>query len=239
MGMLYNVYCDETCHLENDGSNSMVLGAVWCPQTKLRKINSEIRAIKKRNHVSELMEMKWTKISPAKVGMYEELVNYFFDNDELCFRGLIIPNKEKLNHEKYHQTHDTWYYKIYFDMLKAIWVPTDSYEIYIDIKDTHSSEKVKKLNEVCCNSIYDFSHKIIQRLQPIQSYESQIMQIVDVIIGAICRENRVFDEKFVESPAKHDIINLIKKKSGYTLKKTTLLREKKFNLLVWEARDIA
>lgn len=24
--MLYNVYCDETCHLEHDGINDMVIG---------------------------------------------------------------------------------------------------------------------------------------------------------------------------------------------------------------------
>lgn len=35
--MLYNVYCDETCHLENDGINVMVLGAVWCPQSRLKE----------------------------------------------------------------------------------------------------------------------------------------------------------------------------------------------------------
>lgn len=75
--MLYNVYCDETCHLEHDNSNVMVLGAVWCPQPKLNEINERIRQIKKRNNVSETMEMKWTKISPAKVVLYKDLDNYF------------------------------------------------------------------------------------------------------------------------------------------------------------------
>ena len=110
--MLYNVYCDETCHLEHDNSNVMVLGAVWCSQLKLKEINERIRQIKKRNNVSETMEMKWTKISPAKVDLYKDLVNYFFDDDDLHFRGIIIPDKTKLNHEHYHQTHDTWYYKM-------------------------------------------------------------------------------------------------------------------------------
>lgn len=39
------------------------------------------------------MEMKWTKISPAKVDLYKDLVNYFFDDDDLHFRGVIIPDK--------------------------------------------------------------------------------------------------------------------------------------------------
>ena len=32
--MVYNFYCDETCHLENDKINDMVIGTVWCPQKK-------------------------------------------------------------------------------------------------------------------------------------------------------------------------------------------------------------
>ena len=72
--MLYNVYCDETCHLENDGINVMVLGAVWCPQRKLKEINQRIKEIKVRNNVSPTMELKWTKISPGKLDLYKDLV---------------------------------------------------------------------------------------------------------------------------------------------------------------------
>lgn len=35
MSTVYNLYCDESCHLENDGQKAMVLGAVWCPDDKL------------------------------------------------------------------------------------------------------------------------------------------------------------------------------------------------------------
>lgn len=235
--MLYNVYCDETCHLEHDGINVMVLGAVWCPQENLKEINQRIRAIKERNGVSTSMEMKWTKISPAKVGMYEDLINYFFDDDSLRFRALIIPDKGKLNHDKFNQTHDTWYYKMYFDMLKVILSPKDRYEVYIDIKDSNSYQKTQKLSEICSNSMYDFSKRVIQRFQPIRSDEVQIMQLVDVLIGAVGYENRIFPEGFIKSIAKEKIVELIKKRSGYSLKRTTLLREEKCNLFVWDARD--
>lgn len=235
--MLYNVYCDETCHLENDGINDMVLGAVWCPQKKLKKINLRIKEIKARNGISQTTELKWTKISPAKIDVYKDVVNYFFDDDDLHFRAIIIPDKAKLHHEIFHQTHDQWYYKMYFDMLKVILAPSDSYEIYIDMKDTNSYKRAKKLEEVCSNSMYDFSQRIIKRLQPIRSEEVQIMQLVDLLIGAIGYENRAFPNGFQESNAKNEIIELIKKRSGYTLQKTTLLREDKLNILRWDARD--
>ena len=235
--MLYNVYCDETCHLEHDGINVMVLGAIWCPQDKLKEINRRIRQIKERNSVSPTMELKWTKISPSKLSLYQDLVNYYFDDDDLHFRAVIIPDKSKLNHERFHQTHDDWYYKMYFDMLKVIFNPSDNYEVYIDIKDTNSYRKAQKLREVCCNSLYDFSHKVIKRIQPIRSEEMHIMQIVDILVGAVGYANRRFSENFQKSPAKQEIIRLIKDRSGYAMTRTTLLREEKLNLLSWDARD--
>jgi len=234
--MLYNVYCDETCHLENDGINVMVLGAVWCPQRKLKEINQRIKEIKVRNNVSPTMELKWTKISPGKLDLYKDLVNYYFYDDDLHFRALIIPDKSKLDHQRFNQTHDEWYYKMYFDMLKVIFHPTDRFEVYIDIKDSNSYHKAQKLREVCSNSMYDFSQSIIQRLQPIRSEEVQIMQLTDILIGAIAYENRSFPDGFQKSSAKQEIIGLIKKRSGYTMKKTTLLREDKLNLFRWDAR---
>lgn len=108
----------------------------------------------------------------------------------------------------------------------------------IDIKDTNSDRKARELKDICCHSMYDFSQKVIRRLQPIRSDEVQIMQMVDVIIGAIGYENRIFPEGFARSSAKQEIIDLIKERSGYTLKKTTLLREEKINLLSWEAGGI-
>ncbi len=170
--------------------------------------------------------------------LYCDMVDYFFDDDDLHFRGVIIPDKSKLKHERFHQTHDDWYYKMYFDMLKVIFNPGDQYEVYIDIKDNHSNRKAQKLREVCCNSIYDFSRGVVSRLQPIRSEEVEMMQLVDILIGAIGNENRVFPDGFERSLAKLAIIDRIKKRSNYTMKKTTLLREEKLNLLVWDAGNI-
>lgn len=235
--MIFNIYSDESCHLENDDIDVMVLGCIWCPQTKLKDINQRIRDIKKRNSISEVLELKWTKVSPAKLEVYLDLLNYFFDDDDLHFRGILIQDKRKLNHQSFNQTHDLWYYKMYFEMLKVILSPEHNYEIYIDIKDTNSYSRAQKLKEVCSNSMYDFSQSIITRIQPIRSEEVQLMQIVDILIGAIAYLNRTFPENHIRSEAKLRIIDLIKRRSKYSLNKTTLYREEKLNLLVWSARE--
>ena len=215
----------------------MVLGSIWCPQEKIKEINSRIKEIKNKNSISKTTELKWTKISPSGLEAYEDLINYFFDDDDLHFRALVIPDKGKLNHTRFNQTHDEWYYKMYFDMLKVIFNPYDNYEVYIDIKDNQSYTKSQQLREVCCNSMYDFSRKVIKRLQPVRSDEIGLMQIVDLLVGAVGYENRIFPDNFSKSTAKQKLINLIKKRSRYTMTKTTLLREDKFNLFFWDARD--
>lgn len=236
MNILYNIYCDESCHLENDGINDMVLGAVWCPQAKFKEISERIKEIKAKYQVLPTSELKWTKIGPVKKELYRELMNYFFDCADLHFRCLIVPDKQQLDHVRFNQTHEDWYYKMYFDMLKVIFDPKDRYEVYIDIKDTNSHKKAEKLREVCSNNMYDFSGRIIRRIQPIRSNEVQIMQIVDILIGAVCYENRVFPEGFTKSKTKMELIDLIKERSGYRLKKSTLYKEDKFNIFVWDVR---
>ena len=234
---LYNIYCDESCHLEHDGINDMVLGAVWCQQEKLKEVTQRIKQIKLRNGVAANAEMKWTKISPAKVQLYADLVNYFFDDDDLHFRALVIPDKSKLDHNRFRQDHNTWYYKMYFDMLKVILSPKDRFEIYVDIKDTHSYWQTQKLKEVCSHSLYDFSERVIKIMQPVRSEEIQIMQIVDILIGAVAFRNRSFSDGIERSKAKQHIIDLIVERSGYSLQRSTLLKEEKCNIFIWDARE--
>lgn len=235
MLLKYNLYCDESCHLQNDNSNAMGLGAVWCDKSQVHEINSRIREIKLRHGVKPDVEVKWSKVGPIKRDLYFDLVDYFFDNDDLHFRGLIIPNKSMLDHDKYHQTHDEWYYKMYYEMLRVIFSPQNYYNVYIDIKDSHSNERAKKLHEVCCNDIFDFSHSIIRKVQPIRSEEIQIMQITDILLGALTYANRTFQNDEPRSQTKIDLIERIRERTNYSLNKTTLLREDKFNILIWRA----
>ena len=171
MSIEYSVYCDESCHLENDGQPVMVLGAVWCPTSKREEVFKRIREIKKKNNISDKIEMKWTKVSNSKLSAYVDLVDYFFDDDDLHFRTLIVPDKGSLRHADFGQTHNDWYYKMYFDMLKSIISNEAIYNIYIDIKDSVGGEKIKRLEKVLSNDKYDFNRRIIKKMQLVKQME--------------------------------------------------------------------
>jgi hypothetical protein len=235
MSQVFNVYCDESCHLENDRQNAMVLGAIWCPLEKTHEIAVRLREIKKKHHMPASFEVKWTKVSSSKKELYLDLIDYFFDDDDLHFRGLIIPDKSKLRHDDFpEQNHDTWYYKMYFDMLKVILRPDAQYRIYLDIKDTRGGEKIKKLHDVLCNNIYDFSRQVIERLQLVHSHEIEQLQLADLMIGAIGYLNRGLQG----NAGKEAIIQRMQKRSKYTLTKTTLLKEEKLNIFCWRATEV-
>ena len=188
---IYNIYCDESCHLEGDGQRAMVLGAIWCPLEKTREIAIRISEIKHRHGLSPTTEIKWVKASPARIQLYVDLMDYFFDDDDLRFRAVIIPDKTQLNHQAFQgQDHDTWYYKMYFTMLKTLLRPSDSYRIYMDIKDTRGAEKVRRLEDVLRNNAYDFSREMVQRVQLVRSHEIGQLQLADLLIGAVSYVNR-------------------------------------------------
>lgn len=235
MSDTFNVYCDESCHLENDHQKAMVLGAVWCPLDKTREIAVRLREIKQKHGLSPRFEVKWTKVSPAKTVLYLDLIDYFFDDDDLHFRALIVPDKSKLRHDSIPgQDHDIWYYKMYFDMLKVILCPDARYRVYLDIKDTRGAEKIRKLHQVLCNNMYDFSQEIIERVQLVHSHEIEQLQLADLLIGAISYLHR----ERSGNVGKEALIHRIRQRSGYSLTKTTLLREEKINLFRWEAREV-
>lgn len=233
MGIIYNIYCDESCHLEYDQHKVMVLGALWCPSEKKDEAFERIREFKVKHGLPKEFEIKWTKVSSSKIRLYLDLIDYFFDDVDLHFRCLVVPDKSKLDHARYEQTHDTWYYKMYFDMLKVILSPKDQYRIYLDIKDTRSATKVAKLHEVLSNNMYDFQSKIIERVQNVHSHEIELLQLADLIIGAISYVNRGLEC----NSAKLALVERIRKRSGYTLTKSTLLKENKLNIFIWQASE--
>ena len=236
-----NIYCDESCHLQNDKEKVMVLGAVHCPAAKKDEIFLRLDELKRKYHLipkfnknpkenRAYYEIKWNKVSKTLLPFYKDVIDYFFTDDDLSFRVLVVSDKSKLDYEKFDHSHDTFYYKMYFSMLKTILQPEYSHNIYIDVKDTQSRERVQKLEDVLRNSKYDFDKKIIKKIQQVRSHEVELIQLADLLIGAVAYVNRALNT----SEAKNELIDLIRKRSRYSLKQSTLVGERKFNIFIWE-----
>jgi len=218
MSKIYNLYCDESCHLENDGKKYMLLGYVSCPYPQIKEHSENIKKIKQKFNF--FGEMKWSKISNSNISFYSEIIDYFFDK-HLNFRALIV-NKTTINKERFSDSFDDFYYKMYWQLIIHKIDTLNRYNIYLDIKDSLSATKVHKLKQ-----ILNMNLQVIDRLQNIRSHESLLLQMCDVILGAISYN---LNQENKNRSAKIELIDRIKKKTKHDLLTSTEKSMDKFNL---------
>ena len=118
-------------------------------------------------------------------------------------------------------------------MLKYIIVPGNSYNIYPDIKDTNSYYYHQVMLNYLRIKMADYNKKTIRKVQPIRSYEAPILQINDILIGALSYYYRNLSNNSV----KLNIISEIKKLYQNDLNTTSYCSNTKFNIFMWRSRN--
>lgn len=228
-----HIYCDESCHLEHDHQSAMVLGAVSCPATMRLRIGRSIKALKQRHGISTYREIKWSQVSPSTLAFYRDLIALFFDEPVLGFRGVVVPDKKALDHGRFSQSHDDFYYKMWWLLLTRMIDDQHVFRIFVDIKDGHSNTKLKKVHEVLCTAHYDFNNQRIESIEAVRSHDVLLVQMADVLAGALSHHFRGIQG----SEAKGSLIQLIKERSGLKLDRSTPPGARKFNLFLWRAQE--
>lgn len=177
----------------------------------------ELREIKEKHHFYG--EIKWSNVSNSQHKFYNEIVDYFFGSN-LAFRAIVI-DKQHIQNQLFNQDFDTFYYKMYYQLLNHRLDMLSAYNVYLDIKDALSGKKVKKLKE-----ILQTKYGVIRNLQNIHSKESIFLQLADLLIGAINYNLR----GELKVKAKVDLIHKIQSYSKQPLTQSTYYSEEKLNL---------
>jgi len=218
----YNIYCDESTHLQNDGKPYMLISYISCAYNQLKQHKEHIKMLKKQHFFQG--EIKWSNVSKSKYPFYTELIEYFFATD-LTFRAVIVKKKE-IDETREGFTYDDFYFKMYYQLLYHKLNAENAYNIYLDIKDTRSQGKLRRLSDILENT------HAVRNIQFIKSYESTLMQLTDLIMGAInyhlSKENKVI--------AKKKIIEKIQSHSKLSLVRSTPKDAEKFNLFFIELK---
>ena len=222
MNKTFNIYCDESCHLENDHKAFMFLGSISSAHNQVRFHTEQINELKKKHNF--FAEIKWTKVSQSKFLFYSELIDYFFATD-LKFRAVGV-EKKKINNTVFGQAYDDFYYKMYYQLLNHKIDSQYTYNVYLDIKDTLSTCKVRRLRE-----ILNIKYGVFRNVQNIRSNESALMQFADFLMGAISYYKNNSEK---QNTAKVQLTERIINKSGCKLDRTNY--SKKLNLFFIELK---
>ena len=215
MKKTFNLYCDESTHLEHDGMPFMLIGYIGAPYNQIKHHKQAIRNLKKEHHFKG--EIKWSNVSNAQYPFYNDIIKYFFETD-LFFRVIVV-DKSKIDNVIPGLAYDDFYFKMYYQLLHHKLSMEDNYRIFIDLKDNRSHKKVQKLKIILANN------SSIQMLQTIHSYESTLLQLTDLIMGAINYKLRGLNQVI----AKNKLIEKIEQNCTGSLDKSTSLNENKFN----------
>ena len=217
----FNIYCDESTHLEHDGHPYMLYGYISIASNQIKICKEQIKAIKAKHGYKG--EFKWTNIHDKTFEMYKELVEYFFMTDMKC-RAVIV-DKSQIDETRPEYTFNDFYFRMYFQLLHHEIDLENMYNIYFDIKDTCSQGKLRKLKEILR------WNASIKNFQFIRSHESFFLQLADVLMGAINynlrKERGEIEGKVI---AKQKIVEHINNHTNISLKRTSPLSAKKFNL---------
>ena len=215
--MDYTIYCDESRHTGGAGCDYAVIGGLWV-QTPLKEtINKEIKEIKKSNNINS--ELKWSKVSSSKIDGYKNLLNYFWENESIKYRAIIV-NQKKADYNTFHNgDKELGFYKFYYEMLEKWLFSKCSYNILLDYKNNSNQARLPVLREVLTN--FGEPRKIeIRNLTSIDSQQSNLAQLCDILTGAVSA-----DANSIQSGSPKS--NLIKHMS--TLRKISPLSERSFS----------
>ena len=199
----------------------MLLSYISIAYPQIRLAKEEIKAIKRKFNYTE--ELKWTNVHSATYKVYAELVDWFFMND-LEFRAVVV-DKSQIDEKRADYSFNDFYFRMYFQLLHTKVDFQNRYNVFLDIKDTCSGEKLEKMKKIMS---YNSS---IGTLQFIPSRESVFIQLADVLMGAINYNLRIQKGDVKGNViAKLKLIEKIKRHSNISLNTTTPLSRNKFNL---------
>ena len=108
------------------------------------------------------------------------------------------------------------------------------YHVYVDIKDTKGSEKIDKLRDVLNNVVGYFYEETVKNIQLLRSDQVQLLQLADLLIGAVCYSNRGLNS----NQAKTQLIQHIEEVGGRSLKITSPKNESKINIFKWLPKEV-
>jgi hypothetical protein len=220
------VYCDESYpdlfSSQKPKVQYLIIGGLWLRKSDRANYKTEIHNLRNTHKIGG--EFKWAKVSPSKIGFYKDIITWFCDKgSNLRFRCIAVDHSQ-VDLIKFHESdQELGFYKFYYQMLKHWIHDFNSYSIFCDCKSIRKADRLHVLSR--CLSYTNLSAEIAN-IQSIQSSESVLLQVADLLVGiASARMNKTLRATGVKAEIVVHLENLLGRKI-----ESTALAEKKFNI---------
>lgn len=179
---MIHIYADESC---KDTHKYLVLGGICVELDNLIPTLALLKQVRDKHKTYG--EVKWQKVSKAKLFFYKEFVDVFFNLakvDNLHFHSLVVDTST------FKQTnHELGFNKLIFQLLlHKFGRKYGSSRLYAHLDDRttrYSPDDMRPMLNACLRRDWKYTNNPFKRLTFIDSKDSDIMQLNDLLIGAI------------------------------------------------------
>ena len=253
----FRVYSDES---RQKCERFLLLSALWIGEDNIEETENEIKILRHQNgyinsdgkHIDFLGEFKWTKVSNKYLPIYEKLIDLFFnwiENDLARYCCMLVDtqseavnaysNIKKEGYFKllyqlyYHNSKDPGIYKIFPDSIKN---PTQDKVDFNDLDKCLDRAFMNKFKPLINPSELPDGKGFLNNITPVDSKQSEFIQAIDVVMGALGYfQNRHF-KKVGANKAKVKLMKYVIDKLVYSgiiqiqSKKFLIAKSTKFNI---------
>ena len=186
-GRFLHIYCDES---RQTADRYMVIGGVIARREDELLFNQAMTLYRRGQNMGA--ELKWTKVSDQKLVEYRALVDLFFSlNRAIAFKAIIIDTQE-IDHRTHNRNDaELGFYKLMYQfLLHSFGVELRQHDrclVFLDQRTTRNY-KLSTLCAILNNGLrkkYGLSQQPVRNIQPTDSKQSDLIQVADVLMGAI------------------------------------------------------
>lgn len=214
-----HVFVDESC--QND-HHYMVLGALIVPGAYVAMAERELEAVLEKYGMMR-SEFKWTKVSRGKCDAYKAVVDLYFD--VLCHHGVefhaVAIDSHGLDHRWYNEGDvDLGFNKFLYQLLLHRVGMRFGFDerIVVDLDSRNTSRDPVELQRILNSKmgavLGDHLRPPFARIAHRDSKSARLLQLTDLLAGAIAWHRNDQDARHNASPAKIELADLVAEKTG-------------------------
>jgi len=239
VGRTYHIYCDESSIGKRH--SHMVLGGIMLPADQAISLTAAVA--KWREKANMLSELKWTRVSKQKLQEYRAFVRgtmHYIGQKELWFRCMVL-EQQHLDWRTFHGGDECLgYNKFLYQLVFKGFIPFlysgDKVVIYPDERHSQDSldELGRCLNRAACRT-WGWNVGPVSKVEPIASQKNTIMQMNDVLLGAVAHQNNRREDVPGRDQAKVDLAAYVAELAALPNLRTHS-RATRANFNIWQFR---
>ena len=208
----FHIYCDESC----TSDRYTVIGAVFCRADTARTLADSISLVAAAHGGTS--ELKWAKVKKHNFRMYAAVMEEFFaalHKGYVQYYALVVDNSQ-MNHKLYNEgDKEIGFSKMLFQLLWKfirIFRSRPRFFAFLDDRTTqHTPQKLRRmLNQKAANDL-NITHNPYRYCEFHDSKSEVLIQVADVITGAIGYRRNRKNILTVASRPKIEMVSLITK----------------------------